>query len=65
MSLYDMKEGQFIFGALSVFAAEKNAYFDCLPISNRKCDDLQSILNDKNQPHCHSSSYWGMKFEQE
>ena len=35
----------------------KNAYFDCLPTSNRKNDDLQST-------HCHSSFYSGLKFEQ-
>jgi len=43
----------------------KMAYFDSVPISNRQYDDLQSTLNNKTQPHCHSSFYSGLKFEQE
>jgi hypothetical protein len=43
----------------------KRVYFDSLPISKRKYDDLQSTLNNKTQPHCHSRLYSGLKFEEE
>jgi len=39
-----------VFGAVSDCATKK-AYFYCLPISNRKYDDLQSSLKNKTQPH--------------
>jgi hypothetical protein len=43
----------------------KKVYFRSLPISNRQYDDLLSKLNNKTQPHCRSSFYSGLKFEQE
>jgi hypothetical protein len=32
----------------------KEAYFDSLPISKRKCDDPHYLINNKILPHCHS-----------
>jgi hypothetical protein len=44
-----------VFGAVSEGATEKiNIYFDMRPISNRKYDYLQSLLN-KTHPNCNSS----------
>jgi len=39
----------------------KKAYFDFLPISKRKYDDLQSLIYNKILPHYHSSFYDGLK----
>ena len=33
----------------------KKTYFDSLPISKIKYDDLQCLVNSKILPHCHSS----------
>jgi hypothetical protein len=60
-----MKQGEIVFGAVSECATEKVVYFDSLPISNRKYDDLQYLLNNKTQPLCHSSFDSGLKFERE
>jgi hypothetical protein len=54
-----------VFGAVSECATEKSVYFPTLPIRNRQYDDLLSKLNNKAQPHCRSSFYSGLKFEQE
>jgi len=37
-----------VFGAVSKCAAE-NAYYDLLPVSNRKNDDLHSTLKNQSQ----------------
>ena len=43
----------------------KKGSFESLPISSRKYDNLQSLINDKILPHSHSSFNNGLKFEQE
>jgi len=40
-------------------------YFDSLPISKRKYDDLQSLINNKTLSHCQSVFYSELKLEQE
>jgi hypothetical protein len=43
----------------------KKAYFNSLPISEIKYNDLPSLINNKILPRCHSSFYNGLKFDQE
>ena len=46
---------EIVFGAVSDGATEKNIYFHSLPISDRKYDDLHSLLNNETQPQWHWS----------
>jgi len=39
----------------------RKAYFDSLPITKRKYDNLQCLINNEILPHCHSSFYSGLK----
>jgi len=62
--MYHQERGDCVWSCFEM-CSWKMAYFDSVPISNRQYDDLQSTLNNKTQPHCHSSFYSGLKFEQE